>query len=227
MDNSSPHGAPQVSKLLRARNPLLHETSPQLKELRQLKISVVHPDDADGRLLIQQLKRIGCLAQTIWPPMQSLPEGTDLVFLAVQLDLLHMRLEWACGEDPPAIIAVVNYENPTIVSAVLDLKIQAILPSPLRAFGLLSTLVLARKNHKESRQQRLRIAKLQIKLLGHRRVAEAKAILMNTHQISEDHAYDLIREQAMNKRSTIEEIAISIVNANEILSLGKDQSLST
>ncbi|EJC60734.1 response regulator receiver/ANTAR domain-containing protein 1 [Alcaligenes faecalis subsp. faecalis NCIB 8687] len=30
--------------------------------------------------------------------------------------------------------------------------------------------------------------------------AQAKTILMRTHQVSEDQAYDLIREQAMNKR---------------------------
>jgi AmiR/NasT family two-component response regulator len=44
---------------------------------------------------------------------------------------------------------------------------------------------------------------------------------MRTRNVTEDQAYDLIREQAMNKRVTTEEIAGAIVNANEILSLGK------
>ena len=59
------------------------------------------------------------------------------------------------------------------------------------------------------------------KLLGVRRIAEAKSILMRTRNVTEGQAYDLIREQAMNKRVTTEEIAGAIVNANEILSLGK------
>ena len=42
---------------------------------------------------------------------------------------------------------------------------------------------------------------------------------MRTRNVTEGQAYDLIREQAMNKRVTTEEIA-GIVNANEILSLG-------
>jgi len=203
------------------RRPLLHITSPQLKELRELKVVVIHPDDADRQLLTQQLQRIGCQVQTVWPPVQSLPDATDVVFMVVRPDNLHLRLSWTHGDNTPSIIAVVNYENPTIVSAVLELKVQAVLPSPVRSFGLLSTLVVARKAHKEFRQQQQRIAKLQTKLLGHRRVAQAKAILMQTHQVSESEAYDLLREQAMNKRSSVEEISDVIVQANELLSTKK------
>jgi AmiR/NasT family two-component response regulator len=141
----------------------------------------------------------------------------------VRPDHLQLQYAWAQGEadSTPTMIAVVNYENPTIVSAVLALPVQAVLPSPIRSFGLLSTLVLARRHHKESRQQQQRIAKLQAKLLGQRRVAEAKAILMQTHQVNEDQAYEMIRTQAMGRRSSVEEIAQAIVHASEILSLGK------
>ena len=217
------------STALPTKRPLEKRPSPQttpsqLKELRQLKIVVMHPDDADGRLLTQQLQRIGCQVHTVWPPTQHLPDMTDVVFIAVQPDLLQLRLAWTHSDNVPAIIAIVSYENPTIVSAVLNLKAQAVLPAPIRSFGLLSTLVLARKAHKECQQQQQRIAKLQNKLLGQRRVAEAKAIIMNTQQISESEAYDLLREQAMNKRSSIEEISEAIVHASELLSMTKKTS---
>jgi AmiR/NasT family two-component response regulator len=42
--------------------------------------------------------------------------------------------------------------------------------------------------------------------------------------ISEGAAYDLIREQAMSKRVSTEDIAAAIINANEILSLGQPRS---
>lgn len=223
MDQHPSHSAaPQsTGKRHQGKRPLLHATPPQLKELRVLKVVVIHPDDADSRLLTQQLQRIGCQVQTIWPPVQSLPDETDIVFMVVQPDYLHLRLRWVHGEHAPTLIAIVNYENPTIVSAVLDLNVQAVLPSPIRSFGLLSTLVVARKAHKESCQQQQRIAKLQTKLLGQRRVAEAKAILMRTHQVSEDEAYDLLREQAMNKRNSIEDVSEAIVQASELLSMKK------
>jgi len=195
-------------------------TPPQLKELRLLKIAVIHPDDADGRQLTQQLQRIGCQVQAFWPPVQHLPEGIDVAFMAVQPDFINLRFEWTQSEDAPAVIAVVTYENPTIVEAVLEIRAKAVLPSPVRSFGLLSALVVAREAHKESRSLARRLRKTEAKLLGVRQLAEAKSILMKTHDVSEGQAHDLIREQAMSKRTTMEDIAAAIVNANEILSLG-------
>ena len=198
----------------------LRVTPPQLKELRTLKIAVIHPDDADGMQLTQQLQRIGCQVQAFWPPVQVLPAGIDIAFMAVRPDIIGLYFEWTQREDAPTVIAVVTYENPTIVDAVLALGAQAVLPSPVRSFGLLTALVLARETHKENRSLTRRLRKVEAKLLGARHLADAKAVLMKTHDISEAQAYDLIREQAMSKRTTTEEIAAAIVHASEVLSLG-------
>ncbi|QIE29590.1 Aliphatic amidase regulator (plasmid) [Caballeronia sp. SBC2] len=181
---------------------------------------MIHPDDGDGRLLTQQLQRIGCIVQAFWPPVNSLPETIDIVFVAVRPEILGLQLDWTDREDPPTVIAVVNYENPTIVEAVLALKATAVLSSPVRSFGLMSVLVVAREAHKENRSVHRRLRKVEAKLLGVRQLADAKAILMKTHCLSETEAYDLIREQAMSKRVTTEEIAAAIVHASEVLSLG-------
>jgi AmiR/NasT family two-component response regulator len=198
----------------------LRVTPPQLKELRALKIAVIHPDDADGMQLTQQLQRIGCQVQAFWPPVQVLPAGIDIAFMAVRPDIIGFHFEWTQREDAPTVIAVVTYENPTIVDAVLALGAQAVLPSPVRSFGLLTALVLARETHKENRSLTRRLRKVEAKLLGARHLADAKAVLMRTHDISDTQAYELIREQAMSKRTTIEEIAAAIVHASEVLSLG-------
>lgn len=192
---------------------------PALRDVRKLRVAVFHPDDADGTQLIQQLQRIGCQVQAYWPPLPALPEGLDVVFLAVRPDSIDFGYEWARGEDCPTVIAIVTYENPTIVEAVLRIGAKAVLPSPVRSFGLLSTLVVAREVDVADKALLKRVRKLEAKLLGVRHIAEAKDILMRTRNVSEARAYDLIREQAMSKRVTTEEIAAAIVNANEILSL--------
>lgn len=199
--------------------PPLRATPQQLKELRTLTVAVIHPDDADGKQLTQQLQRIGCKVQAFWPPVQSVGKEVDVVFVAVRPDILNLNMDWAHSEDAPTVIAVVNYENPTIVEVVLGLQAKAVLPSPVRSFGLLSTLVLARESHKVARTLARRLKKVEAKLLGVRHIADAKAILMKTHQVSETEAYDLIRDQAMTKRTTTEEVAMAIVEAHELLSL--------
>lgn len=196
-------------------------TTPSLlKDLRTLKIAVFHPDDADGRQLTQQLQRIGCQVQAFWPPLPALPDGINVIFLAVRPESMDTEFEWLKGEDVPTVIAVVTYENPTIVETVLHIGAQAVLPSPIRSFGLLSALVVARCVHRDLKNQARRLRKLEAKVLGVRQIAEAKSILVRTRQITEDAAYDLIRDQAMSKRVTTEEIAAAIVNANEIMSIG-------
>lgn len=197
----------------------LRATPQQLKELRTLTVAVIHPDDADGKQLTQQLQRIGCKVQAFWPPVHSVGKEVDVVFVAVRPDILNLNMDWAHSEDAPTVIAVVNYENPTIVEVVLGLQAKAVLPSPVRSFGLLSTLVLARESHKVARTLARRLKKVEAKLLGVRHIADAKAILMKTHQVSETEAYDLIRDQAMTKRTTTEEVAMAIVEAHELLSL--------
>ncbi len=199
--------------------PPLRATPQQLKELRTLTVAVIHPDDADGKQLTQQLQRIGCKVQAFWPPAQSVGKDVDVVFVAVRPDILNLNMDWTHAEDAPTVIAVVNYENPTIVEVVLGLQAKAVLPSPVRSFGLLSTLVLARESHKVARTLARRLKKVEAKLLGVRHIADAKAILMKTHQVSETEAYDLIRDQAMTKRTTTEEVAMAIVEAHELLSL--------
>lgn len=192
-----------------------------LKELRSLKVAIFHPDDSDGQLLTQQLQRIGCQVQAYWPPLPALPDNLDVVFLAVRPDSIDFGYEWAKGEDCPTIIAVVTYENPTIIQAVLRIGAAGVLPSPVRSFGLLSTLVLARESTVTAKTAVKRIRKLEAKILGIRRINDAKEILMRTRNISESQAYDLIRKQAMNKRVSTEEIASAIINANEIFSSSK------
>ena len=107
------------------------------------------------------------------------------------------------------------------VEIVLHIGAQAVLPSPIRSFGLLSALVIARRVHGDLKSLRRRSQKLEAKLLGVRQIAEAKSILVRTRQITDGAAYDLIRDQAMSKRVTTEEIAAAIINATEILSHGR------
>ncbi len=190
-----------------------------LKDLRTLRAAVFHPRDHDGEQLIRQLQRIGCQVRAFWPPAPELCEPFDVVFLAVNPETINLDLPWTRGDAAPIMVAVVNYENPTVVDGMLNLGASAVIASPIRSLGVLSALILGRKLAGELRGQRKRVAKLESKLQSIRQVADAKAILIKTRNISEDEAYAVMREQSMAKRVPVEEIAAAIINANEILSV--------
>ncbi len=203
--------------LLRSGMRAAREAPPILRDLRSLRVCVFHPRDQDGADLTRQLERIGCQVQAFWPPLPELPEDVDVVFMALSPDMGDADVSWHHPDDDVLVIAVIAYENPTVIEAVLRLGAIATVASPVRSFGLLSVLVLARELHGSLRKQKKRITQLEAKLQGVRHIAEAQEILCAQHRISKDDAYRMIREQAMQKRITAEEIAKSIIHANEIL----------
>lgn len=207
--------------LVRSGMRVVREAPQILRDLRSLRVCVFHPRDQDGQGLTRQLERIGCQVQAFWPPLPTLPEAVDVVFMALSPDMLDADFSWFRLEDGPPVIAVIAYENPTIIEAVLRVGAIATVTSPVRSLGLLPVLVLARELHGTIRKQKKRILQLEAKLQGVRQIAEAQDILAVQHGITKEQAYHIIREQAMQKRVTAEEIARSIINAKEILGMNK------
>lgn len=192
-------------------------TSRLLRELRSLRVLVFHPDDQDGQELIGQLGRIGCQVKAFWPPLDKLPEEADLIFFAMRPEVLSMDLPWLRKEGLPPMIPVVNYENPVIVEAVLQLNAYGVIASPVKSSGLLTAIAVAVNQAEKARTREKYVGRLEQRLTAQRKIAKAKAILMLTRNMSEEEAYNLIRNRAMTKRMTTEEIADAVIKANEIL----------
>jgi two-component system, response regulator PdtaR len=181
---------------------------------------VFHPDDDDGQTLANHLRRMGFQVERCWPPTPTLPERVDLVFRALLPEERAPNGEWSAHDAPP-VICVVAYENPTFIDQAIKLGADGIVTTPIRASGLLSTVVMALYHAKRSRQHAQRIAKLEQKLLDSRHLAEAKNILMAMHRVSEREAYDMLRAQAMEKRVTIDDICHSVIQAGEVLQIAR------
>ena len=189
-----------------------------LRNLRNSRVMVFHPKDSDGEMLAQQLQRIGCQVITVWPPLPDLPDTVEVVFCAVGPDHAALKCSWMGADPAVPVIAIINYENPTIVDAALRMGAQAVLVAPVRSAGILSSLVMAKHTHAQLREVRRRAKRLEQKLLSANQISEAKAILVRTRQVSDSEAYRVIREQAMSKRVPTEEIARAIIHADGILS---------
>lgn len=188
-----------------------------LRELRSLRVLVFHPEDEDGQELLGQLRRIGCQVKAFWPPQDRLSDEADLIFLAMRPEVLSLDRSWLRREGLPPIIAVVKHETPVIVEAVLRLSAYGVIASPVKSFGLLTSIVVAVHRAQLGKERDKYVARLEQRLAGQRKVAKAKAILMQSRNLSEEDAYSLIRDRAMAKRVTTEEIADAVIQANEIL----------
>lgn len=190
-----------------------------LRDLRGLRIQVIHPPDAEGVSLVEHLKRIGCTVEAQWPVPEAFAPTADVVVLAIDYDSREpiQRLLKAADGLPPTIIAIVGYENPSTLQIVLEAGALAVVERPVRPFGLLTHLAMARSLWMERQEAQRRIRKLERKLSGIQKIQRAKSILMENQGLSEEEAYATIRRQAMAKRVAMEEMASAIINANELL----------
>ncbi len=190
-----------------------------LKDLRKLKVLVIHPNDEQGSDICRHIERIGCKVRMVWPCPKRIKANTDVVFLQTLQDQPFTKLPaWLKDEnDNPTIIAIVDYENPTVLQTVYEIGAHAILNTPVKPFGLLANLVIARTHWRKELVLGSRVHKLETKIRNIHAVEHAIAILERANSISREQAYEFIRTKAMERRLTTEDIAQEIVAADKTL----------
>ncbi|WP_428490299.1 ANTAR domain-containing response regulator [Rhodopila sp.] len=191
-----------------------------LRDLRGLRIEVLHPPDAEGISLVEHLRRIGCITSTVWPFPEEFAPTSDLVVLAVDHDSREPLRRLLRGQDRklPTVIGIVEYENPSILQLVLEIGAHAVIERPVRPFGLLTQLAIARSLWLRQQETDSRVRKLERKLGGIQKIQRARLILIASHGLSEEDAYQTIRRQAMSKRIPMEEMAVAIIHAHDLVS---------
>ncbi|TQM90091.1 AmiR/NasT family two-component response regulator [Roseinatronobacter monicus] len=191
-----------------------------IAEVRTLNVLVLHPRDSDCDDLMQQVVRIGCKVETLWPVPESLPTNVDVVFIEIReaISPALARLFLQRLERRPTVIGIIGYENPSVMQCMLNLDVHAVISKPLRAFGVLSCILLARRVWQTQIDSFKTEEKLKLKLENIQKITEAKFILMRLHTINDQDAYKIIRSHAMSRRTSTIEIANAIINADGLLS---------
>jgi two-component system, response regulator PdtaR len=187
-----------------------------IEDLRGARVLVIHPRDAESEALIDQLRRIGCNVKGVWPPPLTIPHDIDTVFQLVETSE-DTVFPPSSNDNPLTLIAIVDYENPTILKRLLDSNAHGVVNKPIRSFGILSSLVLARSLRGYTRRLESKVQKLEETLKARRDVDKAVKILVGLKKVSEFEAYELIRQQATQRRLAMADIAVSIINAQETL----------
>jgi two-component system, response regulator PdtaR len=187
-----------------------------IEDLRGARVLVIHPRDAESEALIDQLRRIGCNVKGVWPPPLMIPHDIDTVFQLVETSE-DTVFPTSSNEHPLTLVAIVDYENPTILKRLLDSNAHGVVNKPIRSFGILSSLVLARSLRGYTRRLEGKVQKLEETLKARRDVDKAVKILVGLKKVGEFEAYELIRQQATQRRVAMADIAVSIINAQETL----------
>ena len=190
----------------------------KFKNLRNLKVLLLHPYDSDGKEIFDQISRIGCKCEHFWPPSIVEALQSDVVIVGIYQDKQKSLQTLLSGiSEDAAVIAVINYESPSELVMALNLNTTAVISKPVRSFGILANLVISYSTWEKNKALEKRIKRLKKVLAQKTVVSKAVLILMKSQSLSEESAYKFIRSQAMSKRTTIINIAESILNTENLL----------
>ncbi|MBL8580899.1 MAG: ANTAR domain-containing protein [Rhizobiaceae bacterium] len=189
-----------------------------LREIRNVKVLVVHPKDRERDELVDHVRRIGCRVETVWPPQNDIPSDADIVFVLFRQDALTSALLRALSERSSTVtlIGIVEFESPGVIEAVVHAGTSAVITKPIRAFGLLTSMIVAHSLSQKDKNYTDRIQKLEAKLSGLKKLEKAKSILMSSKGMTEDEAYAAIRSRSMTKRVALDIVCAAIIEAKEL-----------
>lgn len=187
-----------------------------VEDLRGMQVLVAHPPDGERTALINQLRRFGCQVRDAWPPPRESPQDVDSIFQLVEApEKAGSAPVFTAGG--PTFLAIVDYENPVVLRQLIDCNAHGVITKPIRPFGILSALVLARSLNGYTHRLETKVTKLEETLKGRRDVEKAVKMLMQLKKVSEAEAYEMLRRQATQKRLSMARVAATIISARDVL----------
>lgn len=190
-----------------------HPSKTQLSDLNGLQVAVMLPPSAETHLLVQHLQRIGCEPSILWPIPETLPSHIDVVIITVEPEYrLNMSLlSVSLNELSPPFIAIVEYEDPSTMQLILEMRTAAVIERPIKPFGLLTNLMIARENWQQrvnSAVERENIANQKLSLS---KIQLAELLLVHKRKVHQADSYRTLQKMAMNTRRSLEQVAEEII----------------
>jgi AmiR/NasT family two-component response regulator len=168
-------------------------------------------DERELSVLRRQFGRLGMTIAECDPDRAGTPtDGFDVIIVDADVLPAKMDLSGALRSGIPAI-ALVGTETPSRLKGLLELEPASFLVKPLRSAGLYSALVFAFDVAQKRIEASRRIERLEDRVRSRRVVFAALLQVMRRHDLSEPEAFAWIRRAAMERRTTIEQLSVQIV----------------
>ncbi|WP_162890918.1 ANTAR domain-containing response regulator [Suicoccus acidiformans] len=142
----------------------------------------------------------------------------DLVLMDIKMPLLDgLTASKKILEDGSAsgIILLTAYSDKEFIEKAKEYKMLGYLVKPIREHALIPMVELSLENSRHFTALSQEIQQLKKNLSDRKVIEQAKGIIMKLENITEDEAYQKIRKLSMDKRTTMIEIAETLVLLDE------------
>lgn len=176
---------------------------------------ILHRADANTERLERQLGLLGMRASRQWEPLTSW-DSADLVL--VDADQGWDNLLPASNETTgKPLVALLGSEAPGRIAWAMEQGASAIIPKPVAASAVYPALVMAVSIHEERRAVAERLLYLQERVRMRPLVHAAVEKLRSARGLDEERAYAILRDCAMRRRLSMEQVAAIFLGGAEPL----------
>lgn len=143
----------------------------------------------------------------------------DLVILDIKLpEMSGLEISRTLMQEQPLpIILLTAYSEEKLIQAADVVGAMAYLVKPVDERDLAPAIMLAWRRFQELQSLKQEVENLNDALEARKMVERAKGILMKRRGLTEDEAFQRIRQQARDRRVKMQEIALTIIQAEEIM----------
>ena len=176
---------------------------------------ILHREDANTERLERQLGLLGIRATRQWEPLADW-ESADLVLVDADQgwdDLLPAKAD-LLGRP---LVALLGSEAPGRIAWAMQQGASAIIPKPVAASAIYPALVMAVSIHEERRAVADRLQYLEERVRMRPLVHAAVEKLRAARGLDEEQAYAILRDCAMRRRLSMEQVAAIFLGGAEPL----------
>jgi AmiR/NasT family two-component response regulator len=182
---------------------------------------ILHREDANTERLERQLGLLGIRATRQWEPLANW-DGADLVLVDADQgwdDLLPGSGVIMGRGDMPGkpLVALLASEAPGRIAWAMQQGASAIIPKPVAASAIYPALVMAVSIHEERRAVAERLQYLEERVRMRPLVHAAVEKLRAARDLDEERAYAILRDCAMRRRLSMEQVAAMFLGGAEPL----------
>lgn len=181
-------------------------------DIQHTKITVCCEPDLAMQNALRELQRTRAELRTLWPVPSRISGGMDILICDYGPGLADM-LPWQPGEAEAALLLVLPQNGRFDESEVVGLAPNAVLQRPVQPDLMRIGVINAWSQFRYERRLRDRIGRLDENLRAIRDVERAKMLIMTEQGVSEDAAYKMLRDMAMQRQVTIASLATAVVGA--------------
>ncbi|MGF9761814.1 ANTAR domain-containing protein [Microvirga sp. 0TCS3.31] len=193
-------------------------------EQRPLRVAVVEENSIRAAILLDGLREAGIIdidvIETTTNMLRRLSTfDPDVVIIGIEnpsRDVLEQMFQVSKLVSRP-VAMFVEHSDRSMIQAAVEAGVSAYVVDGLRKERVMAIVDMAMSRFSAFDRLQRELVEARNELASRKIIERAKAILMRTRQFSEEEAYALLRQTAMNEKRKLVDIAQSVVTAAYLL----------